>query len=93
MNRTVLVPKISEKAIALADSGKYVFEVPSRVNKIEVAHAVENSFKVKVVDVNILIAKGKTKTFRRQAGKRVDIKKAIVTLKKGDSIKLFEGAK
>jgi large subunit ribosomal protein L23 len=93
MNRAVLVPKISEKAIYLADRGQYVFEVPTRVNKIEVAQAVEAAFKVKVTGVNILVAKGKVKSFRRQTGKRTDIKKAIVTLKSGDSIKLFEGAK
>ncbi len=93
MNRlSVLTPKISEKAIGLAETGKYVFEVPTRSNKIEVKHAVESAFKVKVTDVNIIVAKGKTKQFRRVTGTRSDIKKAIVTLKKGDTIKLFEGA-
>ncbi len=88
----ILTPKISEKAIGLAESGKYVFEVPTRANKVEVAHAVENSFKVKVTGVNMLVVKGKAKQFRQVKGQRADTKKAIVTLKKGDSIKLFEGA-
>ncbi|HSX15040.1 MAG TPA: 50S ribosomal protein L23 [Candidatus Saccharimonadales bacterium] len=89
----ILTPKISEKAIAQAEAGKYVFEVPTATNKVEVAHAVEAAFKVKVTDVNMLITKGKVKQFKRQSGRRADVKKAIVTLKKGDSIKLFEGAK
>ena len=92
MNTTRLNPKISEKAIALAEGGKYVFEVPTVSNKIQVAQAVEATFKVKVTDVNIMVTKGKVKQFRRHAGRRHDVKKAIVTLKKGDSIKLFEGA-
>lgn len=92
MNTLALTPKISEKAIALAEKGKYVFEVPKSSNKIQVTRAVESAFKVKVTDVNILVIKGKVKQFRRFKGQRSDIKKAIVTLKKGDSIKLFEGA-
>lgn len=92
MSNLLITPKISEKAIALAERGKYVFEVPTDSNKIAVAQAVESAFKVKVTDVNILVVKGKEKQFRRFTGKRRDIKKAIVTLKKGDSIKLFEGA-
>ena len=87
-----LSPKISEKAIALAERGQYVFEVPTSTNKIAVAHAVEAAFKVKVTEVNMMVVKGKEKQFRRHVGRRRDIKKAIVTLKKGDSIKLFEGA-
>lgn len=93
MNGLILTPKISEKAINLAEQGRYVFEVPTSTNKVEVARAVESVFKVKVTDVNMMITKGKLKRFRQIKGKRRDIKKAIVTLKKGDTIKLFEGAK
>lgn len=92
MSVQALSPKISEKAIALAERGQYVFEVPNSSNKIQVAHDIEAAFKVKVTDVNIMVVKGKVKQFRRHEGKRRDVKKAIVTLKKGDSIKLFEGA-
>lgn len=92
MNGLILSPKISEKAIALAESGRYVFEVPKATNKVAVAHAVEATFKVKVTGVNMMVTKGKVKKFRQVSGARRDIKKAIVTLKKGDSIKLFEGA-
>jgi large subunit ribosomal protein L23 len=92
MNQLRLIPKVSEKAMYLADKGQYVFQVPTSTNKIEIAHAVEAMFKVKVVAVNISITKGKTKRFRQMTGRRTDQKKAVVTLRKGDSIKLFEGA-
>ncbi len=93
MSQLVLIPKVSEKAIAAAERGQYVFEVPTATNKVEVARAVAAQFNVKVETVNMLITKGKLKRFRRSLGQRVDVKKAIVTLKKGQSIKLFEGAK
>src|SRR3954468_16057730 len=92
MSQIILVPKISEKAIALADSSKYVFEVPTSTNKIEVAKAVEAAFSVNVTDVNIIVAKGKktSKRYGKHAGRRIDVKKALVTLKKGQKIALFE---
>ena len=93
MSQLVLIPKVSEKAIAAAERGQYVFEVPTATNKVEVAKAVAGQFNVKVETVNMLITKGKVKRFRRGLGQRVDVKKAVVTLKKGQSIKLFEGAK
>jgi large subunit ribosomal protein L23 len=88
----VVTPKISEKAIYLAERGRYVFEVPMNANKIEVAKAIEATFKVTVVDVNIVITKGKAKKFRQIKGTQKDVKKAIIKLKAGQSIGLFEGA-
>jgi large subunit ribosomal protein L23 len=93
MSQLMLTPKISEKAVYLAERGMYVFEVPMDTNKIEVTKAVEATFKVTVTDVNMLIAKGKVKRFRGKMGQQRDIKKAIVKLKEGQSIALFEGAK
>jgi large subunit ribosomal protein L23 len=89
----ILAPKISEKALFLSERGQYIFEVPMSANKIEVARSVEAAFKVTVTSVNMQIAKGKIKLFQRKPGKRVDVKKAIVTLKKGQTIALFEGVK
>ena len=88
-----LSPRISEKAIALAEQGVYVVDVPTSSNKIEVAKAVAAKFKVEVVAVNMMIAKGKVKTFKRIIGRQNDTKKALVRLKAGQSIKLFEGSK
>jgi len=93
MDQMILTPKISEKAVFLAERGIYIFEVPMRANKIEVAKAVEKAFKVDVIDVNIVIAKGKVKSFRRISGRQCDAKKAMVKIKSGQSIALFEGAK
>jgi large subunit ribosomal protein L23 len=93
MSQVLAIPRVSEKAIALAEKGTYVFEVPTTATKIEVARAVEAKFNVKVTGVNILIAKGKLKRFQRTLGRRSDVKKAFVKLKKGDKIDLFEGAK
>ena len=93
MSQLLLTPKISEKAIYLAERGIYVFEVPSSANKIEVAKAVESTFKVNVTDVNMVIAKGKLKLFKRMPGRQRDIKKAMVKLKTGQTIALFEGSK
>jgi large subunit ribosomal protein L23 len=93
MNKLILKPRVSEKAMMLADKGAYIFDVPTATNKVEVAKAVAEQFKVEVVAVNMLIAKGKMKRFKRILGRERDVKKAIVTLKKGQSIALFEGAK
>jgi large subunit ribosomal protein L23 len=93
MQTLVLTPKISEKAMYLAEQSIYIFEVPSSTNKIEVAKAVEAAFKVDVTSVNMIIAKGKVKRFRRVLGRERDVKKAMVKLKAGQTIKLFEGAK
>ncbi|HEX3081792.1 MAG TPA: 50S ribosomal protein L23 [Candidatus Saccharimonadia bacterium] len=93
MSQLTLTPKISEKAIYLAERGLYVFEVPAGANKIEVAKAVEAQFKVNVTDVNITIAKGKLKRFKQILGRQKDVKKAVVKLKGDQKINLFEGAK
>ena len=93
MSQLLLTPKISEKAIYLAERGIYVFEVPTSTNKIEVAKAVEAAFKVNVTDVNMVIAKGKLKRYKQILGRQKDIKKAMVKVKAGQSIALFEVAK
>lgn len=94
MTEMILKPRISEKAIGLAETGTYVFDVPTSTNKIEVAKAVEKAFKVHVENVNIMVAKGKKVHWRtkgkRVPGRRADVKKAFVTLKKGEKLTLFE---
>ena len=93
MSQLILTPKISEKAIYLAERGIYVFEVPTSTNKIEVAKAVEATFKVDVTDVNMVIVKGKLKRYKQILGRQKDVKKAMVKVKTGQSIALFEVAK
>ncbi len=82
----LLQPRISEKAGHLVSLNKYVFKVKNSANKIEVKKAVENAYKVKVTQVNIIRMEGKHRNYGRTSGKMSDFKKAIVTLKKGDKI-------
>jgi large subunit ribosomal protein L23 len=88
---TILAPLITEKATLLSEQNKVVFKVAKAATKIEIAAAVEELFKVKVVKVNTLVQKGKTKRFRGRPGRRSDIKKAIVTLQEGQSIDITTG--
>ena len=67
------------------------FRVPMNASKPEIKKAVEDLFKVEVTAVNTLISKGKTKRFRGRPGKRIDNKKAIVTLAEGQSIDVSTG--
>ena len=87
----VIKPVVTEKSIGLMENNKYVFKVALSANKIEIKKAVEEIFKVKVVDVNTVRVKGKEKRMGRSVGKTSDYKKAIVQLAEGDSIEIFEG--
>ena len=85
-------PVVSEKTYALMDTGTYVFVVDPRATKIDVRNAVEQAFNVKVTNVNTLNRKGKNTRNRRTGvrGAKPNTKRAIVTLKPGDKINLFE---
>ncbi len=88
---TILAPVITEKATLLSEQNKVVFQVAADASKDEIAAAVEALFKVNVTKVNTLNVKGKTKRFRGIAGRRSDVKKAIVTLAEGQSIDITTG--
>ena len=87
----IIRPVVTEKSIGLMENNKYVFKVALNANKIEIKKAVEEIFKVKVVDVNTVRVKGKEKRMGRSVGRTSDYKKAIVQLAEGDSIEIFEG--
>jgi large subunit ribosomal protein L23 len=90
---SVLVrPVVSEKTYGLMDEGTYVFIVDKSATKIDVRHAVEQAFGVKVTKVNTLNRKGKATRNRRTntTGSKPGTKRAFVTLAPGDSIDLFE---
>lgn len=89
--RVLVKPLVTEKATDLSANNKYVFVVASEANKIEVAKAINVVYGVKPVAVNIISVKGKVVSRGRIKGQRKDWKKAVVTLKKGDSIKIYEG--
>ena len=88
---TILAPVITEKATVLTEQNKVVFRVAMDATKDEIAAAVEELFKVRVIKVNTLITKGKTKRFRGLLGQRSDVKKAIVTLQEGQTIDISTG--
>ena len=88
---TIIAPVITEKATVLTELNKVVFQVAKDATKDEIAAAVEELFKVRVIKVNTLITKGKTKRFRGIMGRRNDVKKAIVTLAEGQSIDITTG--
>jgi len=89
--RVLVKPLITEKATELSAHNQYAFVISQAANKIEVAKAIQAVYGVKALSVNIIAMKGKAVTRGRIQGKRKDWKKAIVTLKKGESIKIYEG--
>lgn len=90
--RDILIrPIVTEKSTALMEQGKYTFRVPLAATKIQIRQAVEQIFKVKVQAVNTMRYEGKLKCMGRTQGRRSDWKKAVVTLKPGEAIELFEG--
>lgn len=84
-------PVVTEKSMALVAENKYTFIVNPDANKIEIRNAVEELFKVKVDKVRTMNYHGKMRRVRHVAGRTPDFKKAIVTLKEGNKIELFEG--
>jgi large subunit ribosomal protein L23 len=90
-HKTIVRALITEKGTGLKDRGnKYVFQVDTGANKIEIRQAIEKIFNVHVVNVRTMNVPGKEKRMGRHAGYRPDWKKAIVTLKAGEAIELFE---
>jgi len=88
-NIVIKTTLVTEKGTELTEKhNKYLFEVDRRSNKIEIRNAVQKLFNVKVEAVNIINQRGKMKRVRRVAGMTSAIKKAIVTLKKGDKIEI-----
>ncbi|MDV2989810.1 MAG: 50S ribosomal protein L23 [Dehalogenimonas sp.] len=84
-------PLITEKSARLQDNGVYVFEVAEGSTKPQIKAAVQAAFKVEVTAVNVVRVKGKMKRMGRGYHMTPDWKKAMVTLKPGDKIELFEG--
>lgn len=98
-------PLLTEKGTRLRETGgqpfepeagedleqKLLFEVSRDANKIEIREAVEKLFNVKVIDVRTQIVRGKEKRIGRFLGRRPHWKKAIVTLKAGETVEFFEG--
>lgn len=86
-------PLITEKTTMLSEQRKYVFEVAANATKQSIEKAIENIFSVKVEKINIINIPGKVKRFKGRLGKKSDLKKAVVTLEKDNSIDLSGGIK
>ena len=89
---TVMHPIITEKATILSDQNKTVFKVHIKANKKTIKKNIEKLFKVNVVKINILNQKAKVKMRQGKKSIKSGYKKAIITLKKGQSIDLTAGA-
>ena len=89
-NDIIIKPVISEKTTELMEKNKYVFKVAMQANKALVKQAIKELFGVQADSVNIMLNRGKTKRLRYKAGNKPAWKKAIVTLKAGDKIEIFE---
>ncbi|MGB4101678.1 MAG: 50S ribosomal protein L23 [Alphaproteobacteria bacterium] len=87
----ILGPHITEKATNGSAFGQVTFRVALNATKPQIKSAVENLFKVSVTGVNTLRVKGKLKRFKGRPGQRSDYKKAVVTLKEGQTIDMATG--
>ena len=87
----IVSPAITEKSTMASEQNQVVFNVAKKATKPEIKAAIEALFGVKVVGVNTLVRKGKVKRFKTTIGKQQDVKKAVVTLKDGDSIDVATG--
>lgn len=85
----IIRPIISEKSYALIEQNRYTFEVAKKASKPQIAQAVAEIFDVTVTDVNTMNVTGKPRRVRYAQGKTRGWKKAVVTLKQGDTIDLF----
>ena len=90
-SQVIIRPVVSEKTYVLATAGKYTFRVHDKAHKTQIKQAVEELFDVKVLEVATMSVKGKPKRRGYSAGYRRSWKKAIVQVREGDSIPIFQG--
>ena len=88
---TIVSPNITEKSTSLSEFNKVVFRVHKSANKKTIKKSIEKIFKVNVVKINTINLKGKNKIMRGKKSFKPGYKKAIITLKKGQSIDLATG--
>ena len=87
----IISPMLTEKSTNLLEQNKIVFKVPREANKINLKKNIEKIFKVNVIKINIVNKQNRTKVARGKKVKVQGYKKAIITLKKGQSIDLTTG--
>jgi large subunit ribosomal protein L23 len=89
-SQVIIRPVVSEKSYVLADAGKYTFRVHDKAHKTQIRQAVELMFDVKVTDVRTISVKSKPKRRGQTAGRTRTWKKAIVQVRAGDTIPIFQ---
>ena len=88
---SIISPTVTEKATFLSEYNKVVFKVNKSASKVSIKKNIEKIFKVNVIKINTINIKGKTKLVKNKKAFKTGYKKAIVTLKKGQSIDLATG--
>ena len=88
---SIISPTVTEKATSLSEHNKVVFKVSNKTTKKYIKKSIEKIFKVKVIKINTIKQKGKTKLVRGKKANKPGYKKAIITLKKGQNIDLTTG--
>ena len=91
VNEVLIKPLITEKNTMLGAEGKYTFKIDRRANKTQVKEAVEAIFKVDVVAVNTIKVPSKTRRVGKTLGQTQEWRKAVVTVRPGQRIEIFEG--
>lgn len=92
MYKVIEKPLVTEKGSGMLAEGNWVlFRVNPEANKIQIRDAVQKIFEVKVLHVNTQVVRGKRKRFGKAMGQAKNWKKAMVQLKEGDKIEIFEG--
>ena len=89
--KILIKPLITEKATNLVSLNKYAFKVANNANKVEIKKAIKALYGFEPVSINIITARGKRVTYGRIRGKKSNWKKAIITLKAGDKLEIYEG--
>jgi large subunit ribosomal protein L23 len=89
--QVVIRPVVSEKTFVLAEAGKYTFRVHERAHKTQIRQAIEQLFDVHVVDVRTAFVKSKPKRRGQTSGRTRQWKKAIVQVRAGETIPIFQG--
>jgi large subunit ribosomal protein L23 len=90
-SQVIIRPIVSEKTFALAETSKYTFRVHDRAHKTQIRQAIEQLFEVKVVEVRTATVKSKPKRRGHTSGRTRQWKKAIVQVREGDTIPIFQG--
>ena len=90
-SQVIIRPVVSEKSYVLAEAGKYTFRVHDKAHKTQIRQAIEQLFDVKVVEVRTASVKSKPKRRGQTSGRSRQWKKAIVQVRSGESIPIFQG--